>query len=599
MENVLGFLSINFYALLVIIAVAILFFNKPRLKKMEDNLYSLFLLANIFMSCSGILLGIYVSSKVTSSVFVVSLFNKLYLIGLLLWVFIFTFYILYVSLKKQDKLRQIENIFYILGIFSILVVLIFPIEVTINPNSAATSKGISVMYTYFIFGLGLITQIVCVLLNYKNIKSKKYIPVYVLVILGISILIVMIIDPTLNYLINPVLIFIAFIMYHTIENPDVKVIETLNENRKLIEKTNEEKLNLLFELQQKTKEPIKNIQDISNLMISENNKDNLKEMAKQVNISSKELMLLANNVFDISNMDISNIKLALGFYDVKLLFKEIEKRVKEEIQGDVELRTNYTDLIDAKLYGDKVKLKQVLISILNNSLKQTKKGFIEIKVNSIVKYDVCRLIISISDSGCGIGVEEVNRILSASYMEQEDFKKLDKVDVGIEMANKIIKVLGGTLIVRSEINKGSEYLIIIDQKIKENKDKINFNQIDTRGKRKILIVNEKLNEAKQMEEQLIKLGIDVTMVLYGKGAIEKIKNGEEYDMIIVDDEMGLQSGYDTLKKLQATKKFKTPVLITINDDKKFLVSKYIEDGFKDYILKSNLNEEIKKVNKYL
>ena len=599
MENVLGFLSINFYALLVIIAVAILFFNKPRLKKMEDNLYSLFLLANIFMSCSGIVLGIYVSPKVTSNAVAISLFNKLYLIGLLLWVFIFTFYILYVSLKKQDNLRRIENIFYILGIFSIFVVLIFPIEVTINPNSAATSKGISVMYTYFIFGLGLITQIVCVLLNYKNIKSKKYIPVYVLVILGIVILIVMIIDPTLNYLINPVLIFIAFIMYHTIENPDVKVIETLNENRKLIEKTNEEKLNILFELQQKTKEPIKNIQDISNLMLNENNKDNLKEMAKQVNTSSKELMLLSNNVFDISNMDISNIKLALGFYDVKLLFKEIEKRVQEEIQGDVELRTNYTDLIDAKLYGDKVKLKQVLISILNNSLKQTKKGFIEIKVNSIVKYDVCRLIISISDSGCGIGVEEVNRILSANYMEQEDFKKLDKVDVGIEMANKIIKVLGGTLIVRSEINKGSEYLIIIDQKIKENKDKINFNQIDTRGKRKILIVNEKLNEAKQMEEQLIKLGIDVTMVLYGKGAIEKIKNGEEYDMIIVDDEMKFQSGYDTLKKLQTIKKFKTPVLITINDDKKFLVSKYIEDGFKDYILKSNLNEEIKKVNKYL
>ena len=393
--------------------------------------------------------------------------------------------------------------------------------------------------------------------------------------------------------------FVLFIMYFTIENPDVKVIETLNENRKLIEKTNEEKLNILFELQQKTKEPIKNIQDISNLMLNENNKEKLKEMAKQVNTSSKELMLLSNNVFDISNMDISNIKLALGFYDVKLLFKEIEKRVQEEIQGDVELRTNYTDLIDAKLYGDKVKLKQVLISILNNSLKQTKKGFIEIKVNSIVKYDVCRLIISISDSGCGIGVEEVNRILSANYMEQEDFKKLDKVDVGIEMANKIIKVLGGTLIVRSEINKGSEYLIIIDQKIKENKDKINFNQIDTRGKRKILIVNENLNEAKKMEEQLIKLGIDVTMVLYGKGAIEKIKNGEEYDMIIVDDEMRLQSGYDTLKKLQTIKKFKTPVLISIDDDKKFLVSKYIEDGFKDYILKSNLNEEIKKVNKYL
>ena len=67
-------------------------------------------------------------------------------------------------------------------------------------------------------------------------------------------------------------------------------------------------------------------------MLNENNKDKLKEMAKQVNTSSKELMLLSNNVFDISNMDISNIKLALGFYDVKLLFKEIENLTYETFQ---------------------------------------------------------------------------------------------------------------------------------------------------------------------------------------------------------------------------------------------------------------------------
>ena len=578
-----------------IIIFIINFFSKRNTNNNETKLYKSMLIATFIGT--GIDIFSYILYKIgwnINSLFY-TLLSKMMLIYFIFWILTFLKYVYLISKKSIFKIKPL--IFKILFILFSTIILCTSITFKETAN-AIIPTGLGVNMTYFVVAIGIAFVIVLIIENYKNIVVKKYTPIFLIIILLIISFIIQRIFPDL-FLINFCLTIIVCVMYFTIENPDVKVIETLNENRKLIEKTNEEKLNILFELQQKTKEPIKNIQDISNLMLNENNKDKLKEMAKQVNTSSKELMLLSNNVFDISNMDISNIKLALGFYDVKLLFKEIEKRAQEEIQGDVELRTNYTDLIDAKLYGDKVKLKQVLISILNNSLKQTKKGFIEIKVNSIVKYDVCRLIISISDSGCGIGVEEVNRILSANYMEQEDFKKLDKVDVGIEMANKIIKVLGGTLIVRSEINKGSEYLIIIDQKIKENKDKINFNQIDTRGKRKILIVNENLNEAKKMEEQLIKLGIDVTMVLYGKGAIEKIKNGEEYDMIIVDDEMRLQSGYDTLKKLQTIKKFKTPVLISIDDDKKFLVSKYIEDGFKDYILKSNLNEEIKKVNKYL
>lgn len=585
-------------SLLYIIVLTFIYKKKKHIESFELNIFNNLLSLNIF----GLLielLCIYNGLYSNPDSFFNLLVNKSYLLYLLFFCTLFLKYAICVSLGNENyeiHEKKISN--YLLIFTSIFSVLIIVLPLNIVIDKYMYSKGPSIVATYVASLISIVVSIYFMAKNYKSLKIRKYLPLIVLIVgLGVASVIQKI-YPGFT-MITVTESFVLFIMYFTIENPDVKVIETLNENRKLIEKTNEEKLNILFELQQKTKEPIKNIQDISNLMLNENNKDNLKEMAKQVNTSSKELMLLSNNVFDISNMDISNIKLALGFYDVKLLFKEIEKRVQEEIQGDVELRTNYTDLIDAKLYGDKVKLKQVLISILNNSLKQTKKGFIEIKVNSIVKYDVCRLIISISDSGCGIGVEEVNRILSANYMEQEDFKKLDKVDVGIEMANKIIKVLGGTLIVRSEINKGSEYLIIIDQKIKENKDKINFNQIDTRGKRKILIVNENLNEAKQMEEQLIKLGIDVTMVLYGKGAIEKIKNGEEYDMIIVDDEMRLQSGYDTLKKLQTIKKFKTPVLISIDDDKKFLVSKYIEDGFKDYILKSNLNEEIKKVNKYL
>ena len=599
MQNILGFLLVNIYAFLIIVTIAIIFYTKKRLRKTEDNLYELFLIDNIFMSISGIVLGLLVDPRFLSNIFIISLANKIYLVSLLLWIVILTYYILFVSLKKQDNIEKYQKIFLTITIVSVCIILFFPLDVTITEAGSAVSTGIPILLAYSIFGIGFLMQIICVLLNYKNIKNKKYIPVYVLVFLGTIILSVQIINPNLNYLINPVLIFIAFIMFHTIENPDAKVIEELNSNKKLIEKTNEDKLNLLFELSQEVKEPIKSIE---NEVVELENIDNLElvgEKAKKIKASSKQLSLISNNILNVSNMDLSNIKIENEVYKPNSIFTEMKKRTEEKLKDkDIEFRYIYSSSIPDKLYGDPVKLKQILTSFLNNAVEVTKKGFIELKINSIIKYDVCRLIITITDSGIGMDIDKVNEILSSNTYDEKDFEVLNNLDVGTKMAHKIIKMLNGTLIVKSEVNKGSEFLIIVDQKIKKEQNNQEKEDKYLR-KSKILVVNDKSNELKKIENKLVSMGYDVTTTLYGKDAVEKIKSKEGYNLIIIDDEMNLKSGYDTLKELKKNKKFNIPVIITLEENKKFLKDKYLEDGFSDYIMKDNLDEEIKKVTKFI
>ena len=125
------------------------------------------------------------------------------------WIYILTFYIYYISLKDKKNIKKGQKIFNIIGIVSIILIIMLPIKVTITENGSAIAEGLAVIYTYIMFALGFIVEILCVLSNYKNLKSKKYIPLYLLILMGTLVLLINMLNPSLNYIINPALIFIA------------------------------------------------------------------------------------------------------------------------------------------------------------------------------------------------------------------------------------------------------------------------------------------------------------------------------------------------------------------------------------------------------
>ena len=595
MHNMEGFLFINLYSLLLVILINFVFFSKKRSHQFEDDLYGRFILISTLMNISGLILGFAVIPEYNIPMFIQILLNKLYLITLLLWINTLTMYTIYISRKdNQNKFERIERKFKIFNLLNTFLAIILPISLEIQGNSAVPS-GLGMMYSYSIFTIEFILQIIIILKHPSNLKNKKFIPVIVLSTLGTAVMINQIIHPNMNYLINPLFVFIAVVMYHTIENPDVKQMAEMERNNEITEQSYIDKSNFIFEMTQEVREPLNYIKNTSKvLMDNDPNKETYKEGIGYIYNASRQLDFVVNDVLNVSTLDVQKVKILNNKYNLNTLYEDLVKRIEPCINNGVKFRYTIPNSV-LYLYGDNIKLKQVLYSLLMNAVKKTENGFIEFNINTIEKYDVCRVIFRITDSGCGIGLEKINEILSVTgELNKEDIVNLEKSEFNIELCQKIIKSLGGNLLIKSKVGKGTEIILTIDQKVYREEEKI-INNISNTGRKKVLVLSQDKKMREIIKKVLNENEISGSYILYGGDLIDRIKSGKRYDYIIIEDEMKEMNGYETIKILKEIEGFKTPCIVMLKENKEKIKKYYIKDGFSDYILTRELRSELKRI----
>ena len=596
MDNMEGFLLINLYSLLLITFINIIFFCKKRLHQFEDDLYGRFILISTFMNAVGLILGFAVVPKYNVPMLIQILLNKFYLVTLLLWINTLTMYTLYISRKDSNKnFARTEKKFKYFNILNIFLALVLPISLSIQGNSAVPS-GIGMMYSYSVFTIEFILQIFIVLRHPSNVKNKKFIPVILLSTLGTAVMINQIINPNMNYLINPLFVFIAVVMYHTIENPDLKQLEEVTKNNEITEQAYIDKSNFIFEMTQEVREPLNYIKNTSKeLLDNDRKKEEYQEGLNYIYNASRQLDFVVNDVLNVSSLDVQKVKILNNRYNLDMIYDDLVKRIENSVNNNVEFRHTIPSKVPY-LYGDNIKLKQILYSILMDSVKKTEKGFIEFNIGTIEKYDVCRVIFRITDSGVGIGIDKINEILSTtSELNKEDIVNLEKSEFNIKLCQKIIKSLGGNMLIKSKLGKGTEVILTIDQKIYREKEDKNNNLFNSYSNKRVLVVNQdkKVNEI--IKKVFNESDINASYMLYGADAIDRIKSGKKYDYIIIEDDMKEMSGYETLKKLKEISKFNIPCIVVLDSNKENIKKHYLEDGFSDYILTSDLRNELKRI----
>ncbi len=593
-NNILGYLVLNMYAFLIILSLLIIFFSKKRLKHFEDLTYGKFLIASVSISFTGLLTGILISPNLNTPEFVLIIFNKLYLISLLMWLNYLTLYTLYISIKNKKRFDKVNDIFKFLNIIYVLLIIILPLKTELV-NGNAMPSGLAMLFTSLVFCLSFLLQIICILFNIKNLLNKKFIPVYILITFGSAVVVNQTIHPEMNYLLNPLFIFIAYVMYHTIENPDVKQLNEIARNNEIVEQTYIDKSNFLFEMTGEIREPLRNVRNTVNNLKNTKNINDIKLGLNSIDNSIRQLDFTVNDVLNVNSLDVQKVKIIDNRYNLKNLFDDMVKRIKPEINENVEFRYNIPNNIPY-LYGDNIKLKQILYSLLMNAVKKTESGFIEFNVNTIEKYDVCRVIFSIIDSGVGIGIDKINEILSITgELSQQDIVNLEKSDFNLELCKKIIESLGGNLLIKSKIGKGTEIILTLDQKVYRNPD--NENNIYQSNNKRVLLVIQDKKITSNIKKMLTSNNISVSHILYGMDAIDRIKSGKKYDYIILEDDMKEMSGYETLQSLKRLSKFNIPCIILLSEDKVNIKEQYLKDGFKDYILISDLQDEVNRIIK--
>ena len=585
------------YSIFLLIILNFVFFTKKRLRSDETKTYSILIILstfNIIFNTIGISLGYF--DGVSDFLYALNHFDlPLYF----WWSSMMYVYLLYVYMNTSQKRKsyfKIKKIILILNIFITILTIFLPFEIVIT-KKAGYAIGPCVNLVYLVSGIYLVLSFITSILLIIKKQFRKIIPLFSLIILGMIAAIIQKNVPSL-IIIPSVAVLVEFIMYFTIENPDLKMVNELLRNKELVEKGMEDKSRFLFEVTGDIKKPTENI-----LLLSNNyNRFNEEEKEKAIKIiksNANSILFKLNKVLDISSLDASKIKVFNNEYDVYILFKSIQEITENLIKSkNINLKFYVDKNLPTKLYGDEVRLKQIIMSVLSNSVQNTNKGFISVDVSAIVRYDVARLIIKIEDSGCGMSMDKINTILDDNRaLTKEETQKLDKLDMDLVATIKSVKLLGGSFNVRSEENKGSTFTIVIDQKCNTKqetelmKSAMKYSS-DIFGKKRVLIVDDDKEELFKISNILSKYNVDINTTLSGKECILRVQAGEIYNLIIIDDELKNESALGTLEKLTKIKKFNSKVIVLLSKDKEHLKKYYIKDGFTDVILKENLTDDI-------
>ena len=585
-----GIVLLNIFSLLIIVILSIVFFTKQRLHKNEDNLYGKLLVYSVFANIFGILFGLLMETEYLNSI-ITLIFNKIYLIFLIIIVLTFAFYTFCISKRSDKYFIEAKVVYYVMIVTSIILLMTLPVQL-VNINGVLSINGPAFYFTVLDFIIIYTCLIILLLLDYKHIYSKKYIPIILLLIGGIIIAAVQMIMPNANYIINPSIAITILIMYFTIENPDMKMMEELYKNKRIIESNAESTSNFLFKLSQDMKSSVNEI----NLISSKKSNEDL----KKINVLGKNLKHIINDTLDMSTMVSKPVKIYNSKYNPKNLFDEVMSMTENKLKNNVKLEYNLCSNMPHYVYGDFIKVKQILSSILENSIKYTKEGFISFDVNTIIKYDTCRFIIDITDSGEGLSLDKVNEILSLDALPEES--DLDKIVLDLIEVRSLVNQIGGSFMIKSEKNEGTMVNIVLDQKIYEtnnknkdiNKELTLYENALNKGSN-IMVVDDDAKELSDIKKYLENRGMQVSGSLYGMDIIQKLNENYKFDLIILDDETNTGSALSILQKLKENDKFNVPVIVMINDNKEIIKNQYLKDGFTDIIKKSDLKKELDRI----
>lgn len=600
----MGYLYFISCSLVYSLILILVYFKKEHINSNETKVFSTMLVLNFFglvcELCCALLGNFYDPSsilcKITTKVYMI------YLLTFLLYMTLYIYVVCYASNNNNNNLNEehyqfLKKISIIIYLVCISIMLFLPLN---TASGYATGKAVDFVYISSAFCI--LVWLIPVIKNVKKINFKKFIPLFAFIVFVSIVSIIQKINPHIT-LITSMESLVMFIMYFTIENPDVKMIEQLNIAKSQAERANQAKSDFLSNMSHEIRTPLNAIVGFSQALQEENLPPQAQDEVKDIVMASETLLDIVNGILDISKIEANKLEIVSTEYSLQAVLDELVSLSKARLgEKPIEFRCVFDPSIPPYLYGDKVRVKQVILNILTNAIKYTKQGFIEFKVSSIQKDGVCRLIISVEDSGIGIRSESINKLFTK--FERLDIEKNNTIEgtgLGLAITKKLLELMGGQIVVQSVYGKGSKFTIALDQKIVTNpttvvetKTVVATSKLDLTGK-KILVVDDNMINLKVASRLLKDYNCLVDTANSGFECIDKISNGASYDLILMDDMMPKMSGVETFHKLKENENFHIPTVALTANAISGMKEKYLQEGFQDYLAKPIEKTELYRV----
>ena len=605
--------EIPFVCLIFTTMISIIFFSKKKIELEENyyfkNILIFTLLVNICNFVSHYGASIYLVDTVNN--WYANLFAIMNKIGS--WfIVIITFnvmsYMLYISFEKYRNnfkfYKMINNIFYI--IFGILIM---SLEFNVIKEGAITSgNGSSVSLAFGLVFFSLIIAIIVALANIK-VYDKRYMSIYIIIPLIIGLGFFVMFHPEFN-IYDLILCLLCYLMYFTIENPDIKMLNQMELAKNEAERANRAKSDFLSSMSHEIRTPLNAIVGLSedNLTYYDKLPNEVIENSKDILNASQTLLEIVGNILDFNKIEANKMEIIDGVYNFKEEIENMCKVTQTRIgEKNIIFNLSIADDIPYELIGDKGKVKEIINNLLTNAIKYTDQGSINLNIKCIndTNKNISNIIITCQDTGKGIKAEHISRL----------FNKFDRLDIeknttaegtglGLAITKSLVEMMDGKINVQSQYGKGSLFMVQISQKISKlikpitDKDvsKIynvqNENTVLYKGKKLLVVDDNKLN-IKVARRALKDFNFVIDECYDGKECLEKINSGNTYDLILMDIMMPNMNGEKCIAELKNLKSFNTPVIALTADAVAGVKEKYLKEGFVDYIAKPFSKEQIK------
>lgn len=594
--------------LFCIVLLMILFFSKSRIDSKETKLYGFMLISSFFdiiLVLAELIITYYFLDDV--NMYLVKGLNKIDFIHYIMWPTLLSLYTIYVTYLDEEKYNKAKKIFLTLDIIAILIEFMLPINI-ISTKEVMGVTGIGPAFVFLISSFYVIVNIIILIKNYKKIKNKKNLPFLFFLIFIIIAMLLRVYNPTL-IVIPAIIVYINMIMYFTIENPDVKLIEEINIAKESAIKASNAKTEFLSNMSHEIRTPLNAIVGFSEALQSDERIPvEAKEDIKDIVMASDSLLEIVNGILDISKIEADKLEIINTTYSPKKVFDELVVLTRGRLgfEKQIEFKTSFSSDIPATLYGDYARVKQIVLNLLTNAVKYTNEGYISFTVECVnINKDLCRLIISVEDSGIGIRKDKIDKLFTKfERLDEERNITIEGTGLGLAITKKLVELMHGKMVVQSIYGKGSKFTVSLDQKIVATKEKEEIKEKTVvkgnyKGKRVLVVDDNKLN-LKVAERLLREYNLFVDEVASGFDAIDRINMGVPYNLILMDDMMPKMSGCETLKELKKNKDFHTKTVALTANAISGMREKYLSVGFDDYLAKPIKKEELEVIlDKYL